>query len=678
MTLITRRHALHLLTGVAAAPFALRMASTVAAAPSPSGLRLTIVPSEDGDGTQYSITIDNPSGPAISQVFLAGSIPAGSVGDKATATPPGAFFRGFEGEGDLTSAVWLVQAVVPGGSVGPFIYRVKGSGSAHAYAHWLLPTEGSVVSGATGKKTVPGVGATLTQAPALRGAAAISARDRVYTADQTSNTVTVINPATQKVLGQISLGNARPDGLLSPVYYGEINAHGLGFSPDGKLLNVIGVTTNSVVLIETATNKILGKLYVGRAPHEGFFTPDGTQLWVAVRGEDYVSVIDPVAIKELRRIKTALGPGMVIFRPDAKVAFVNSSRVPQLDVIDTATYEIVARVPVVSRFSPNIAASPDGKEVWLTHKDVGKVTQVDAQTYAVMNVLDTGDLTNHVNMVTTAAGDFAYVTVGGENAVKVFSRGMQPKLVATIAVGDNPHGIWPSPDNSRVYVGLEDGDAVQIIDTATNQITATLPIGQAPQALVYVAGAIPQGDGVQGLIKQRIGFPVKKAQLVVPDKPFAFLPEALKGAKGSALARRLGGVDELTIDVAGLPANARYAAFLTELPTAPFGAVEYVIDFHVDAKGKATVTAQTAVFDAFALTGQAAGGKLDATATTASRKRLGHVVIWPTDPATTVPFFATHGLPAVTTPFGPDGTAGPAVLSTSNSATATSPFATTE
>ena len=74
-------------------------------------------------------------------------------------------------------------------------------------------------------------------------------------------------------------------------------------------------------------------------------------MWVAVHGENYVSVIDPVKMKEVRRIETANGPGMVLFRPDGKYAFVPSSFTPEMDIIDTATYQVIARVPQVSPFS---------------------------------------------------------------------------------------------------------------------------------------------------------------------------------------------------------------------------------------------------------------------------------------------------------------------------------------
>src|SRR5262249_52763893 len=52
-----------------------------------------------------------------------------------------------------------------------------------------------------------------------------------------------------------------------------------------------------------------------------------------------------------------------------------------------------------------------------------------------------------------------------------------------------PHGIWPSGDGTRVYVGLENEDKVAAIDTLKNEVIATSAIGQAPQALVYVPDA---------------------------------------------------------------------------------------------------------------------------------------------------------------------------------------------
>ena len=387
---------------------------------------------------------------------------------------------------------------------------------------------------------------------AMSGAAA---GDRVYTADQTSNTVSVIDPAANRLLGSIHLGEGVP-AALSPLYRGELLVHGLGFSPDHRTLDVVSIGSNSVTLIDTETNTVKGKIYVGRSPHEAFFRPDGRELWVAVRGENYVSVIDPVREKEARRIETANGPGMVLFRPDGRFAFVPSSFTPEMDVIETATYKVIARVPQASPFSPNLAIDQD--EVWLTLKDSGKTQVVSAKPpFRTLSVLETGPITNHVAFVTNAAGRFAYVTVGGRNEVLVYRRepGSAPKLVATIKTGDLPHGIWGSGDGGRVYVGLENGDSVQAIDTATNRCVATIPVGQLPQALVYVPDAVASDKGTANLKPLGLTEPALHLELTPP-------PGATAAAHASVSINSLGPIDHLQIAVTGLEPGKKYWVML--------------------------------------------------------------------------------------------------------------------
>ena len=133
-------------------------------------------------------------------------------------------------------------------------------------------------------------------------------------------------------------------------------------------------------------------------------------------------------------------------------------------------------------------------------------------------VLDTGPITNHVNFAYNANGRFAYVTVGGLNEVKVFNTDDFAQ-VATIGVGKLPHGVWPSGDGTRVYVGLENADALTAIDTLTNRVIATSPIGQAPQAIAYVSNAVPEGDGLQNLQPIGLAGMVTHFELAALGKP---------------------------------------------------------------------------------------------------------------------------------------------------------------
>jgi len=412
----------------------------------------------------------------------------------------------------------------------------------------------------------------------------VSHRDRVYTAEQFSNTVSVVDPVDNRLLGVIRLGDPSP-GNLSPLYRGQLLVHGMGYSPDHLTLVIVSIGSNSVSFIDTETNAVKHVTYVGRSPHEAFFTPDGSEVWVTVRGENYVSVLDAKTYAEKLRITVPNGPGMQIFSPDGKYGYVCSSFTPETVVISTATHEIVGRVPQASPFCPNIAASPDGKQVWFTLKDVGRTMVFDARPpFAVLKTIDTGPITNHVNIVRNAHGSFAYITVGGLNQVKVF-RTDDFTQVATIPVGKLPHGIWPSGDGNRVYVGLENDDRLVAIDALTNRVIATVPIGQAPQAIAYVPNAVPRGDGMLGL--QPPGAAANAAHLSLVPVADRKLDRAQRAPTSVALFDQ-GLIQVLQASVTGLQPKQPYVLALSTRADGG-GALESLAEFVANPAGAAIV-----------------------------------------------------------------------------------------
>jgi YVTN family beta-propeller protein len=411
----------------------------------------------------------------------------------------------------------------------------------------------------------------------------ISHHDRVYSAEQFSNTVSVTDPVDNTLVGAIRLGDPLP-ASFNPLYKGQLLVHGMGFSPDRRTVAVVSIGSNSVAFIDTATNSIKHITYVGRSPHEAFFTQDGKEVWVTVRGENYVSVLDGITYKENTRIIVPNGPGMTIFSPDGKYGYVCSSFTPETDVITVADHEIVGKVAQASPFCPNIAATPDGTQVWFTLKDTGKTQVFSARPpFNVLKTLDTGPITNHVNIVHNANGTFAYITIGGLNEIKVF-RTDTFEQVATIPTGKLPHGIWPSGDGTRVYVGLENEDRIVAIDTLTNKVIATSPGGQAAQAVVYVPNAVPDGPGTQGL--EPLGVAGKSEQLQLAP------PGTKSGEKAptSVSLSDQGLVQVLEAAVTGLDPGKPYVLALSDEPSGA-GTLESLQGFMTNPAGSAIVNA---------------------------------------------------------------------------------------
>jgi YVTN family beta-propeller protein len=394
------------------------------------------------------------------------------------------------------------------------------------------------------------------QAPALPGAPPISSQDRIYTGDQTSNTVTVIKPSTNEVLGTIFLGDERLSDILGPQYLNSINSHGLGFSRDGKYICSISVTTNTVTVIRTLDNGIQSQTFAERATHEAFFSADNRTVWVASRGTSHVDVIDGISGGVIGNITTAPGPSKVLFSPDGKTAYVNHIKSASLSIIDVEKRQVIQEITgLADVFSSDMMLSADGYRIWLAHKMAGLVTVIDLQQQKIVSVLDTGLETNHPNFVVMDNVTYGFVTVAGLNETKAYrqeSPSEPPVYIGAIkSSGVQPHPIWPSPDNTRLYIGNEHSDSVDVVDPRTLQVLCTLHVGQESQSLVYVAGAVTSGDGTKGLGRQGLGYRVENKALPVGGT-----------MNGSALVtvRAVDGLDMVQYIGNGLMENTTYVA----------------------------------------------------------------------------------------------------------------------
>jgi YVTN family beta-propeller protein len=398
--------------------------------------------------------------------------------------------------------------------------------------------------------------------------------DKIYTANQVSNTVSVIDPQTNRLLGELVLGKPQPN-IFSALYKGQALVHGMGYSAKRKLLAVVSIGSNAVTFISTKNDSVIKTLYIGRSPHEATFTTDGKQVWVTVRGEAYISVIDANKMVEVKRVAVADGPGMVAFTPDGKWAYICSSFTAELDVVNTATYQVIKRIPVVSPFSPNIFCSYDGRWMAMTHKDIGKTTLIDTKTMTVLKVLSTGAISNHVTFTNTK-NPLMLVTVGGENKVRVYDVNKDFTQTESITTGSLPHGIWTSADGKFAYVGLENDDKVNTIDIEKRKVIATIPIGNAPQALVYASNATNALTSKAGNLTPLNDNRTQVIKMKANDKSMA---------SGAIVARNIGLADLLQINFKNLQPNEAYSLALTKSADASLKDAQVLTEFKADAKG---------------------------------------------------------------------------------------------
>jgi YVTN family beta-propeller protein len=183
-------------------------------------------------------------------------------------------------------------------------------------------------------------------------------------------------------------------------------------------------------------------------------------------------------------------------------------------VIDVQSQTVVYNITgLVDIFSSDMMISADGKRLWAAHKMVGKVSIISLTQRKVIGVLDTGPETNHANFADINGTVHGFVTVAAMNLTKVYTQpdpDAEPVYLTSImASGIEPHGLWPSPDNTHMYIVNEHSDTVDFVNLSTMTVEKTVKVGQEGQALIYVAGAVPGGCGAgtknlgrQGLFSQ--------------------------------------------------------------------------------------------------------------------------------------------------------------------------------
>ena len=380
----------------------------------------------------------------------------------------------------------------------------------------------------------------LAQSAAPAGASATNASagpdiapvDRVFITNEDSNTISVINPASNTVDTTINLTSFDEDmrppfrfvtgGVMpthaamihKPLYHGCIDAHGAVPNPDGTLLATSGRGSSNVYLIDAVNRRVVGNvanpqagattnpervssgILLGREPHEPTFTRNGKELWVTLRGEDRIAIIDVArATQQLTSptgipaqavrayIPTLNGPAQVWFSKDGTLAFVISQKTAQLDILqvnaDAKGYSSPKRLRLVDlssqdkpAFTPFQKLSPDGSQMWLSHKLADAVSIVSIKDPgAVLGTIALGDLArpNHLEFVDNARGQVTYMSLarvddGGPNGaassrLAIIDRSVpvaQQKVVGMVYTGGREaHGLWTNPANNLLYVAHE-------------------------------------------------------------------------------------------------------------------------------------------------------------------------------------------------------------------------------
>ncbi|HEY7039055.1 MAG TPA: cytochrome D1 domain-containing protein [Methylomirabilota bacterium] len=298
-----------------------------------------------------------------------------------------------------------------------------------------------------------------------------STHSRVFVANESSNSVTVIDGDSFQVVGTVDARNHA--------------THDLAVSRDGRWLFATNLASGRLSAINTRALETVASIATGDRAHVVTLTNDNRQAWVANIGDNTISIVDTTSFRILGTIAVGKGPTGLTFSRDGRFAYVSNQGDRTVEIIDTASLKVIKAIPVGT--NPHfLVLGPDGR-IWGTNTGGTDIYVIDPAAQDKIASINVGPAPQQIAFgFKGLQGPNAYVTVAGLNRVVVVSA--DPKnlrILEQIDVGQRPNGISGNREGTRLFVVHEVSNDLKVIDTGSSSVLATVPVGRKPIRVVY-------------------------------------------------------------------------------------------------------------------------------------------------------------------------------------------------
>jgi len=303
---------------------------------------------------------------------------------------------------------------------------------------------------------------------------------RILQTNSGGDNVHLIDPATNKVVGEIK-------GL--PANHGAIGSH------DGKRIYISVEGNNTLAVVDAKTLSIIKSISLKDRPNNITISKDDKKVYVAIAAlPGAVEVIDTTTLASIKTIPTSGAEHNVYVTPDGKYLVAGSVGGKNVSVIDTKTDE-----KVWSLFNQGVRpitfdTNPDGstRNMYVQLSDYHGVVVVDFAKHQEIKRIDMPEVAPELRnkgQINAAPTHGIGVTPDGKELwvcsrlnshVYVYSI-PELKLIGDIEVGHDPDWITFTPDSKTAYTASAGTDSVSILDVASKKQTGKIPVGKVPK-----------------------------------------------------------------------------------------------------------------------------------------------------------------------------------------------------
>ncbi|HEY1455152.1 MAG TPA: YncE family protein [Candidatus Dormibacteraeota bacterium] len=165
----------------------------------------------------------------------------------------------------------------------------------------------------------------------------------------------------------------------------------MDFSADGSYLMISTEYSGVVAKVDVNKMALVGSVRVGGLPIDIKLSPDGTVFYVTNQGRMGVSVIDPVAMKEIQFIPTGKGAHGLTVSRDTRSLYISNRLEGSISVISFATRSVTAKWRIPGGGSPDmLQINPDGSRLWASGRYNATVYVFDTTTGATIAKIPVG------------------------------------------------------------------------------------------------------------------------------------------------------------------------------------------------------------------------------------------------------------------------------------------------
>src|SRR5215471_4848925 len=303
---------------------------------------------------------------------------------------------------------------------------------------------------------------------------------RVIQTNSAGDNVQIIDPATNKVVGEVT---------------GIEVGHGAAAAPDGSRIYVSNEAESTLDVVDARTLRVVSKVPLSGHPNNIAAGKDGRKVYVSIREQQgVVDVIDTVALQRVKSLPVKGAVHNTYVTPDGKYVVAGSVVGKNITVIDAQTEQTAWVVDFDLGVRPlTFETNSDGstKRIFAQLSDLNGFAVVDFATHKETSritlpmiaagktpVLAGGNASH--GMAVTSDGKTLVVNSRLNSALYAYSL-PDLKLLGSADVGRSPDWVTLTPDGKTAYVANAQSNSVSVVDIKTMKELTRIPVGQVPK-----------------------------------------------------------------------------------------------------------------------------------------------------------------------------------------------------